>query len=300
MKKRIISKGMKIFLSILLILSIVFYTSGCIVLNLSGYKFFEYATDINFHELNFYINNSGFNCLNCKIDDKITVLNIVFDSQDVNITEYDGSDINIEFKDKISIKNKIVSIETNNILTLKPSHGIRKNAIINISIPKGFLENNTLTVNTINGNISAKNLNCKSLNVFSANGDMKISTTSSKYLKAETANGDIDLKNMHITNESKIISMSGDIHSMGNFAELYASTKSGDMDFTIFDSLNNTSLNCISGDISLDFPKASDYKINYNTKSGDINISDDIHANKDSKYSIDLKTVSGDISADVH
>ena len=72
------------------------------------------------------------------------------------------------------------------------------------------------------------------------------------------------------------------------------------MDFTIFDSLNNTSLNCISGDISLDFPKASDYKINYNTKSGDINISDDIHANKDSKYSIDLKTVSGDISADVH
>lgn len=300
MKKKIISKGMKIFLSILLILSIVFYTSGYIVLNLSGYKFSDYITDVNFHELNFYINNSGFNSLNCKIDDKITILNIGFDSQDVNITEYDGNDINIELKNKASIKNKIVSIVTNNILTLKASHGIPKNAIVNISVPKGFLENNTLKVNTINGSISAKNFNCKSLNAFSANGNIKILNVSSKYLKTETANGDIDLKNMHITSESKIISMSGDIHSIGNFANLYASTKSGDIDFTIFDSLKNTSLNCISGDISLDFPKTSDYKINYNTKSGDVNSSDEIQVNKDGKYSIDLKTVSGDISADVH
>lgn len=66
MKKKFISSNMKIFMLILLLLSITFYTSGCIALVQSGYKLSNYADELHLspsaleHNLNFNNFQLGF------------------------------------------------------------------------------------------------------------------------------------------------------------------------------------------------------------------------------------------------
>ena len=47
------STSIKIFLLILILLTIVFYSSGCIILVNSGYKLSDYADEINLNDFNF-------------------------------------------------------------------------------------------------------------------------------------------------------------------------------------------------------------------------------------------------------
>ena len=63
MKKKFISTNMKIFMLVLLLLSITFYASGCVVLVKSGYKLSDYANELNINPdaFKFNLNINGLN-----------------------------------------------------------------------------------------------------------------------------------------------------------------------------------------------------------------------------------------------
>ena len=103
MKKKFMSTSIKIFLLILILLTIVFYSSGCIILVNSGYKLSDYADEINLNDFNFYYSDElGFNYKTSEksypINNNIKNFEISLESQNINVNEYDGDNILVEIK----------------------------------------------------------------------------------------------------------------------------------------------------------------------------------------------------------
>lgn len=297
MKKKFMATYMKIFLLILFLLTITFYSSGCILLVNSNYKLSDYADEIDFNNLDFYYNDFDFNYStvehNYSINDNIKDIEISLESQNLNIIEYDGNDIKVEIKSNRNSNYELSKSEVGNKLTFSSNHSTPKNSTVNISIPNKLINQVSLKLTTSSGNISSSNLNLKSLTIFTASGGANLSNINSEYISINSVSGDIDLNNMSVSSETKISSTSGDISSNGNLGVLYVSSTSGDIDITFKDSLKNSSLGTVSGSISLSIPQECGYKINYSTISGDIDTSKLSNGNEESL--IEIKTTSGDI-----
>ena len=115
MKKKFMSTSIKIFLLILILLTIVFYSSGCIILVNSGYKLSDYADEINLNDFNFYYSDElGFNYKTSEksypINNNIKNIEISLESQNINVNEYDGIVINPASMSFIIEKNLLSSI----------------------------------------------------------------------------------------------------------------------------------------------------------------------------------------------
>lgn len=309
MKKTLISTNMKIFLLILLVLSIIFYASGCIVLANSGYKLSDYADELNIAAHNFtsYFNNEGIKFglnFNESVTSSEQSLNEGIDSIEFNLTSqhvqlknYDGDVIKIQIKSNVVLNSaKLPAVESDNKLIFSSTPDTPNNATISISIPSSFNSKGDIKVTTSNGDIDVSNLSLKSFTLSTASGDVYMSNSNFNYLSINTSVSDVDLNNVNNKEETKINSTSGYIRFIGNPSVLNCNTSSSDIDIQVKDILNNTSLSTLSGDISLSLPENCGYKINYNTISGDFNPPSTGLSFGDESSIINLRSASGDMN----
>ncbi len=301
MKNQIMPKYMKIFLACLSILTIIFYSVGFTILKFSGYNFSQFLSIVNFSELNQYFSESSINTPSSNtftIDSNITTLDIQFKHQDINLYSYDGNDLKIEVKNNNSINNNLYYTVSSDKAIVKPLNTMSSNAVINITMPNKFLKNGLLQIDNLNGDICGENFIVKSINISSVSGDIKLSNINSEYMSLSNKSGDIECEDVTVSEESNLKAVSGDINCEGDLGKLSASSISGDIEIFINKALSTTLLDTSSGSLKLDIPSSSEYKIYYNTVSGDCNADTLNHGNNPSQ--INLKTISGDIDVSTH
>ncbi|RII36693.1 hypothetical protein D2A34_04715 [Clostridium chromiireducens] len=306
MKKKFISTNMKIFILVLFILSITFYTSGCIVLVQSGYKLSDYADElhVNPNSFKYDINLSGFNfdfnasyvSKDYTINDNINEINFNLNSQDIKVISYDGDSLKVQIKSYNTISNDLSETEIENKITLGTRYDTPSNASISVSIPNKLKDKSTLKIITSSGDIDVSNLSIDTLNLTTASGEINTVNSNLNYLSLNNSSGSINFNGMTALAETKLTSSSGDIHGEGTLGILNGSTSSGDIDLRFVNSLNNVSLSTQSGSVNLLLPKISGYKVNYETVSGDLNSHSNSLSSGDESSLINVNTVSGDLN----
>ncbi|CAI3547636.1 DUF4097 family beta strand repeat-containing protein [Clostridium neonatale] len=298
MKKKFMSTSIKIFLLILILLTIVFYSSGCIILVNSGYKLSDYADEINLNDFNFYYSDElGFNYKTSEksypFNNNIKNIEISLESQNINVNEYDGDNILVEIKNNRNSNAELSKTENGDKMIFNSNHSIPSRSTVNISIPQKIIKDLSLKLTTSSGDMNLSNLNINSLSTFTSSGEIYMSNINLDYISLNSSSGDISLNNL-FASDTKINSTAGEIDCIGNFGTLYSSSTSGDMNFSFTDTLKKSSFGSVSGDISLNIPTQCGYKINYYTVSGDTSFSTLSNGNEEAL--IDIKTTSGDIS----
>lgn len=306
MQKQFASTNMKIFMLVLFLLSITFYTSGCITLVQSGYKLSDYTDELNIDPNTFKFNlnadsfNFGFNdsyvSRDYTINENINEINLNLNSQDIKIINYDGKDLKVQIKSHNTISGELPETENGNKLILNTRYDTPGNANISVSIPYSFNDRGTLKVITSSGDINVSNLSMNTLNLSTASGDINVDNLNLSYLSINNSSGGINFNTITTLNETKLTSSSGDIIGSGTLGIVNGSTSSGDIDLQFRDSLNNTSLSTASGSVALSLPRSLGYKINYQTISGDLDSSNRELSFGDESSLIDVNTISGDLS----
>ncbi|WP_315074163.1 DUF4097 family beta strand repeat-containing protein [uncultured Clostridium sp.] len=306
MKKTLIPFKIKIFMLVLLLLSIIFYASGCIVLAHSGYKLSDYADELHINpkgfKYNFSLNkfNFDFNTSSTSkdyaINDNINEIDFNLNSQDVKVINYDGNTLNIQIKSHSTISNELYETESNNKLILDARYYTPSDSTILINVPKKFQDKGTLKIVTSSGDINVSNLSLGTLNISSASGSINTSNLNLTYLNLNTSSGDIDFNNIKTSSETRLTSSSGDINGNGNLGIINGNTSSGDINLQLINSLNNMSLSTHSGSVILSMPKGFGYKINYETVSGDLSSPNNQLTYGDESSLININTVSGDLN----
>jgi len=292
---------MKIFLLVLFLLSMTFYTSGCIALVQSGYKLSDYADELHIDpnafkfNFNFDFNNSSVS-RNYTINDNINEIDLNLNSQDIKVVNYDGEDLKVEIKSNNTISGELPETESSNKLIFNTIYDTPNNASILISIPYNFKDRGTLKIITSGGDIDISNLSMNTLTLYTASGDLDASGSISDYLSLNSSSGDIKFNNITTSIETKLTSSSGNIIGSGILESVNASTSSGDIDLQLKNSLKNTSLSSNSGSVTLSLPKNLGYKINYETISGDLNSSNGQLSFGDESSLINVNTTSGDLN----
>lgn len=306
MKKMLVSTKMKIFMLILLLLSITFYASGCIALAQSGYKISDYADELHlsptnfnfnwdFDKLNFDFNTSSISN-NYPINDNISEIDFNLSSQDIKVTNYDGDDLNIEIKSRGRISGELPKSENGNKLVFSTKYDIPSNSTILVSVPNKFKDKGIFKIITSSGDIDVSNLSVNTLNASAANGDIDAANLNLYYLSLNSSSGDMKLNNISASTETKLISSSGDISGNGNFGTLTSNTSSGDIKLKFINSINNISIGTHSGSASLSIPKTLGYKVNFQTVSGHLNSSSKELSYGDESSLINVNTTSGNLT----
>ena len=300
MNKKLISTKMKMFIIGLLILSIIFYTSGCIILVKSNYKLSDYTNEINFRASSF--SNNFFNFINSSsshdynIDDDISEINFNINSQDISVVNTDSELLNVSINGFSAPNIQMNLSKNNNKMIFSSNVDIPDYTDIIISIPKSISDKIMLKITTRNGNININNFSYNSINLSSASGDICLKNSNLNYIYSSTSSGDIILDSVTSYIETNLSCLSGSIDGTGNFGTLTGSTSSGDISLAFIDSLQNVFLNSTSGDITLSLPSKLGYEINYSTIYGDLNSNNDLLINGDKSNKLNVNTTSGDLN----
>ena len=306
MSKKFISTKMKIFLLVLLILSIVSYASGCIILIQSNYSLSDYSDELNFNsnsfKYNFDFKNNFLNFTNLHssnestIEDNISEINLNMKSQKIEVVNTNSNLLNIKIKSFLPSITELNLLKNDNKMIFSPTVNIPNSAEVIISIPLELSNKITLKVTTSSGDINITNYSSNTINASSASGDINFNNCDLNYLYSSSSSGDINMTSVNSYAETNVSSLSGSISGNGNFAVLTGSTSSGDIDITFKDKLNNVFLSAISGDIDLYIPSNCGYEANYSTSFGELNVDENIMTNGDKSSSININTTSGDLS----
>lgn len=304
MAKKFISTKMKIFMLILLLLSITFYVSGCIALVQSGYKLSDYADELNLNpdsfkfdaNINLFDFDGSSLSKDYNLDDNINEISINLNSQDIKVENYEGQTLKVQIKSNNSTSNELTETEDGHKLSLNTSYNTPGNAHISVSIPNSFKNKGALKIVTSSGDVDISNLALDTLSISTASGDTEVSNLNLNYFNLNSSSGDTHLKNISAINETKLVSSSGEIVGNGTLGQLTANTTSGDMELKLEKSLANSSISSISGSINLSLPKDSGYKINYDTISGHLESSNGNLSHGDESSIININTTSGNLN----
>jgi DUF4097 and DUF4098 domain-containing protein YvlB len=306
MAKKFISTRMKIFMLILMLLSIAFYASGCIALVQSGYKLSDYPNELHITpdsfsfnaDINLFDFNGSSLSKEYNLNDNVNEIAINLNSQDIKVENYEGQTLKVQLKNNNSVSNELSETEEGNKLSLSTNYNTPGNATVTVSIPNSFKSKGALKIITSSGDINISNVLLDSLSISTASGDTEVSNLNLNYFSLNSASGDTHFKNVSTLNETKLVSSSGEIVGNGTLGQLTANTASGDMELKLEKSLANSSISSISGTIDLSLPKNSGYKINYDTISGHLESSNGKLSHGDESSIINVNTTSGNLSVD--
>ena len=306
MSKKFISTKMKIFLLVLLILSIIFYASGCVVLVQSNYNILDYSDEIDFNLDSFKYNldfknnflnfTNSYSSHNYDINDNISEIDLNMNSQNIEVVNTDNKLLNIKIKSFSSSDIELNLSQSNNKMTFSPTVDIPNSAEIILSVPLEVSEKITLKLTTSSGDINLNNYSSNTINASSANGDINLNNCNLNYLYSSSSSGDINMTYVNSHVETNVSSLSGTINGTGNFSVFTGSTSSGDINIDFENKLNNLFIRSISGDIGLCIPSHCGYEINYNTLSGKLNTDETFMTNGDKSSTININTSSGDLN----
>jgi len=306
--KKFMSRRMKIFLSVLATLTILFYIAAAIVLYNSNFNFSSYSD--SFHgNWNFgWSNHTSMGTVEKELPQTVQNIYLNSSSSDYTVKFYSGTTLKIDisggffsnftYSDGLSrteVTDSNVIIESNDNLNFSDLQ-------FTVYIPETY--KNSLSIKTASGESSVTGGNLKTLLLSSASGDINLNNVVANDTSLEAASGSIDASTIK-ANKSLIKTASGDISIKGFLGETTVSAASGSVDLNL-SALNGTSnFSTQSGDIDLLIPSEIGYKLTYSSNSGEIsgkNINSNnkmnssyTYTNGDGSKIINANTSSGDL-----
>ncbi len=213
-----------------------------------------------------------------KLEDIKGIRNINIETPfiDVNIIPEKREDIKIHYNGYIeaSYIPKLETKKSNNTLYIvakkdnSNSYSVyNTNLKLNIYVPIDFKEN--IRTTTSSGNIEISKLELNNLNIITSSGDVKIYYMDITNLSIETSSGEQEIENIKSKN-SKLLASSGDIEIYNFTGDLNIITSSGKINLDYKEFHNNINITTSSGDIKVILPNNSNFKLEANTSSGDI------------------------------
>ena len=250
-----------------------------------------------------------------KLEDIEGIKNIDIETPfvDVNIIPEKREDIKIHYNGYIKA-SYIPKLETNKsrhtlyIVAKKDNSNsysvYNSNLKLDIYVPMDFKYN--IRTTTSSGDIKISKLELMDLDLTASSGDVQIYDINLDNLSIETSSGEQELKNIKSQNSSFLTS-SGDIEIYNFTGDINITTSSGDihLDYKTFN--NNVGITASSGDVKVILPSNSNFNLDANTSSGEIEsnfpvtITGKLKNNLSGKVgngtnSINITTSSGDIS----
>lgn len=304
MNKKLISKKMKIFLLIMIILSICFYVSGYIILIKSNYKLSDYSEELKFNSnsIPFNFGNYIFDLINpyssydYDVSENLSEINFNITSQNIKVMNYNGNTLNIKIKGFSSSDMELDSVKTDNKITFSSNIDIPDYMDIIVRIPESISDKIMLKITTRNGDIDINNLSCNYINLSSATGNINLQNCKLNYIYSSNSCGDINLNSINSAIETNLSNAYGSINCEGNLGILTGNTTSGDINLVFKDYLRNVFITSVSGNIELYMPLSSGYEVSYSTLSGTLNASEEDLFNTDKSNKINVRTNSGNLN----
>ena len=305
--RNFMSRKMKIFLSILAIISLTSYISAAIVLYNSDFKLSNYINKWN-DDFNFnWHNYRNIGSLEKELSSDIKTIDITTSSVDVKIQFYDGDVLKLDGTSytlgDITISNIVTDISSlNNTFTINLNTNGYNDININIYVPLSY--KNNIKVSSISGDCEVTGGDLESVTINSNSGEIQLKNLTSKILKLQTTSNDLDLSDIKSL-DSTLNTTSGDIKvSVSSLGELFSSTSSGETELYLNNLGNKSIISSTSGDIDLFINESIGYTLAFSTSSGNID-SDRLMPNflNDNNYSVtngdgskkvEVKTTSGE------
>lgn len=305
--RNFMSRKMKIFLSILAIISLTSYISAAVVLYNSDFKLSNYINKWN-DDFNFsWHNYRNIGSLEKELSSDIKTIDITTSSVDVKIQFYDGDVLKLDGTSytlgDITISNIVTDISSlNNTFTINLNTNGYNDININIYVPLSY--KNNIKVSSISGDCEVTGGDLESVTINSNSGEIQLKNLTSKILKLQTTSNDLDLSDIKSL-DSTLNTTSGDIKvSVSSLGELFSSTSSGETELYLNNLGNKSIISSTSGDIDLFINESIGYTLAFSTSSGNID-SDRLMPNflNDNNYSVtngdgskkvEVKTTSGE------
>lgn len=305
--RNFMSRKMKIFLSILAIISLTSYISAAIVLYNSDFKLSNYINKWN-DDFNFsWHNYRNIGSLEKELSSDIKTIDITTSSVDAKIQFYDGDVLKLDGTSytlgDITISNIVTDISSlNNTFTINLNTNGYNDININIYVPLSY--KNNIKVSSISGDCEVTGGDLESVTINSNSGEIQLKNLTSKILKLQTTSNDLDLSDIKSL-DSTLNTTSGDIKvSVSSLGELFSSTSSGETELYLNNLGNKSIISSTSGDIDLFINESIGYTLAFSTSSGNID-SDRLMPNflNDNNYSVtngdgskkvEVKTTSGE------
>ena len=293
------SRKMKIFLSVLAIISITSYISAAIVLYNSDFKLSNYINKWN-DDFNFnWHNYKNIGSLEKELSSDIKTIDITTSSVDVKIQFYDGNVIKI---DGTSYTLGDIS-SLNNTFTVNLNTNGYNDININIYVPLTY--KNNININSISGDCEITGGDLENVLINSNSGEIQLKNLTSKTLKLQTTSNDIDLSDIKSL-DSTLNTSTGDIKvSVSSLGELSSSTSSGETELYLNNLGDKSTISSTSGDIDLFINESIGYALVFSTSSGNIdsdrltpnflNNNNYSVTNGDGSKKVEVKTTSGEL-----
>lgn len=270
-----------------------------------------------------YVSSLDISWISSKVDVKI-----VEDGSTIRIVETANRKLKSDEQMRISQAGGKLQIKWNNqLFNFFMTKNHRKSLLV--EIPKNVATKmRDIEVSSVSGDIDIDNFVCDNLEVSTTSGNMEIpaikvaeeatfSTVSGKIdvnglecekLLANSTSGDINLENMTAETVSAN-GVSGAVKFSGKAKDIAASVVSASVDFSLAEAPQKADLNSVSGDLTILFPKASGFAVDYSTVSGEFSsdyevsgtqgkMSGDLtHGNaSEGAPKLDFSTTSGDMT----
>lgn len=272
-----------VLLTALLVITIVFDGFG----NIFGTKIF--SADVLGVK---YDNSERYKVGGAKLDENISDLDIEWVSGSVNVSVYEGENVEISESAVSEDDYKLRYSVENGKLTIKPCKSglhfkIKKTDYLNkdltVKIPSSFVNSLKETeIDCTSADIKITDISCDKLSVETVSGKVKAENIKTALFDGETVSGDIDLT--------------------GEISELETDSTSGKVTVNTTANLNKFEVDSVSGDVELTIPETNGFKLEFSSVSGDFNSnvpivqrgSNRIYGNGSAEF--EFSSVSGDIT----
>lgn len=278
MRKKIISRGMKIFMTILLVVGLGCYISAGVVLYNSNYKISNYYDNIReFLDIDHWDTgtNNFSQTLGVNLNEKTQVIEIRTSFSDIQVLSTDEPTIRVEgYGDEKSAVPNVVSLDaaeqgdaTNTLVISIRSEEYLKRGTIVVHIPRSY--KSSVNVSSTSGDILVRDVEVKAITSKNTSGEVELHNSTVDNLNVKTISGDINLENTKSL-ISSFSTTSGDIDINGEIGDGKIGTTSGEIDFVPTVLSKNVSIDSTSGEVSVYASGVGNAGISFSSVSGNL------------------------------
>lgn len=276
MRKKIISRGMKIFMTILLVVGLGCYISAGVVLYNSNYKISNYYDNISeFLDIDHWDTrtNNFSQTLGVNLNEKTQVIEIRTSFSDIQVLSTDEATMRVEgYGDEKSAVSNVVSLNATEqtdasntlVISIRSEEYLKRGTIV-VYIPRSY--KNSVNVSSTSGDILVRDVEVKAITSKNTSGEVELHNSTVDNLNVKTISGDINLENTKSL-ISSFSTTSGDIDINGEIGDGKIGTTSGEIDFVPTVLSNNVSIDSTSGEVSVYASRVGNAGISFSSVSG--------------------------------
>lgn len=274
MKKKFMSKTMKIFLPLLLLFSIGSFITSSVMLLKSDYsltnyfEFEEILYDVFGHDYLYFKNWLSTGNYESPLSqsyplNNITSIDLNFPNSNIDIRTGETSNIQFDCINFDGSSQMASSSIVDGTLTLTENN-VSSNTKYSLTIPTHF--NGKLSIKTKSGEISLNNFSIENLDITSYDSNIALTNILSKDILISNSNESIYIE--RVTSENlRVSNINSDIYISDSSSNLDIKNSRGEIKLSNLKNTNHN-LSTDSGDVEIDLQYNNNFNFNFNTKSG--------------------------------